>query len=79
MKCREFAEFIADYLAGTLPEDTRALFERHLSRCDNCRAYLSNYQATLAMVQEAFADEDADLPAEVPEDLIQAILNSRPR
>ena len=79
MKCREFTEFIADYLAGTLPDEARALFERHLSRCENCRAYLSNYRATIELEQEAFADEDADLPADVPEELIQAILNARPR
>jgi anti-sigma factor RsiW len=79
VKCREFTEFIDDYLAGTLSEEIRAPFERHLSRCDNCRAYLSNYQATLEMEQEAFADQDAEVPAAVPEDLIQAILNSRPR
>lgn len=79
MKCREFTEFIVDYLAGVLPEDTRARFERHLSRCDACRAYLSNYEATIALEREAFADPDADVPADVPEDLVQAILNSRPR
>lgn len=79
MKCREFTEFIADYLMGTLPEETRTLFERHISRCDNCRAYLSNYQATLALEREAFADGDANVPADVPDDLIQAILNARPR
>ncbi len=79
MKCREFTEFIVDYLGGVLPEEVRALFERHLSRCDNCRAYLSNYQATIAMEQQAFVDEEAELPSDVPEDLIQAILNARPR
>jgi anti-sigma factor RsiW len=77
VKCREFTEFIADYLMGTLPAETGALFERHLSRCDNCRAYLSNYRATLAMEQQAFEDDNADVPAEVPEELIQAILNAR--
>jgi predicted anti-sigma-YlaC factor YlaD len=79
VKCREFTEFIADYLAGALEEETRALFERHLSRCENCRRYLSNYQATLSLEQDAFEDDDADVPAAVPEDLIQAILKSRPR
>ena len=79
MKCREFTEFIVDYLMGALPEETRALFERHISRCDNCRSYLSNYQATLALEQEAFVEEDAEIPEGVPEDLIQAILNARPR
>jgi anti-sigma factor RsiW len=77
--CREFTGFIADYLAGTLAGETFALFERHLSRCENCRAYLSNYRATIEIEREAFADADADVPADVPEELIQAILNARPR
>jgi predicted anti-sigma-YlaC factor YlaD len=77
--CREFTDFIAEYLAGTLPDESLALFERHLSRCENCRAYLSNYRVTVEMEQDAFADDEAELPADVPEDLIQAILRSRPR
>lgn len=79
MKCGEFTEFIADYLAGSLPEGTRTLFEQHISRCDNCRAYLSNYQSTLALERKALADGDENVPEDVPEELIQAILNARPR
>ncbi|HSL23867.1 MAG TPA: zf-HC2 domain-containing protein [Vicinamibacterales bacterium] len=79
MKCREFTEFILEYLEGTLPDDARAAFERHLSRCDACRTYLSNYRATMAMERQAFEDQDAELPPDVPEELIQAILNTRPR
>jgi predicted anti-sigma-YlaC factor YlaD len=79
VKCREFTEFIMEYLAGTLAGETMGLFEGHLTRCDACRAYLSNYMATIEMGKQAFADENADVPPDVPEELIQAILNSRPR
>ena len=77
MKCREFAEFMADYLSGELPAETLALFERHLSRCVNCTAYLSNYRDTIRLGRQAFEDVEADVPHEVPEDLVKAILASR--
>jgi anti-sigma factor RsiW len=77
MKCREFAEFIADYLADEIAADVRAAFERHLSRCPNCRNYLASYQSTVALGRRAFDDDEAEVPAEVPEDLVKAILASR--
>ena len=77
MTCREFADFIADYLSGELSPDTRAQFERHLDVCPNCVAYLSNYRDTVALGRRVFADEDANVSGDVPGDLIQAILASR--
>ena len=74
MTCREATEFIMDYLAGQLDEDVVQRFERHLSRCPACRAYIATYRATLAMEREAFeVASSADEP-EVPEDLVQGIL-----
>ena len=77
MTCREFADFIIDYMDGGLDADVEAPFERHLSRCPSCRAYLAQYRATVAAGKDAFADPDETLPADVPEELIQAILASR--
>jgi anti-sigma factor RsiW len=74
--CREFAEFIADYLSGELSVETRAQFERHLNACSNCVAYLSNYRDTIALGR-AFADDDGAVPGDVPDDLVKAILASR--
>lgn len=77
MTCREFADFIMDYLTGDLSENIAASFDRHLSVCANCRTYLAQYRATVEAGKTAFADEDALLPDDVPEELIQAILTSR--
>lgn len=77
MTCREATEFIMDYLTGQLAEDVVARFERHLSRCEACRAYLASYRATLAMEQDAFAADTAAEP--VPEELVQGILDARRR
>lgn len=65
------------YLSAELPDDTRSRFMRHLSLCDNCRAYLKSYEETVKLGARAFDDEDAAVPGEVPEDLVRAILDAR--
>lgn len=77
MKCRELAEFILDYTTGDLPAETREVFERHLSRCDNCHEYLDQYKQTVDAERRAFDSADLSLPADVPEELVQAILKAR--
>lgn len=78
MTCREFADFMADYLSSELPIDTRQQFDHHLSLCINCQRYLTSYRETVALGKRAFADEDAALPPDVPEQLVKAILAARP-
>jgi anti-sigma factor RsiW len=75
--CREFAEFIMDYLAGELPADAREPFERHLSRCHNCHEYLAQYRHTIEAGRLAFRDLEEDVPADVPEGLVKAVLAAR--
>jgi anti-sigma factor RsiW len=75
--CREFADFMADYLSGELPADVRARFEHHLSVCTNCVKYLAGYQGAVALGKRAFDDEAAQVPSDVPEDLVKAILTAR--
>ena len=77
MTCRECAEFLADYLANELPNDVRAIFERHLSLCPNCVTYLDQYRDTIVACQRAFAAGTAVAEPEIPEELIRAILAAR--
>ena len=77
MTCREFAEFIADFLDGELPATEHQQFERHLSRCVNCTRYLDSYRQSIALGKRAFDDDDAEVPSDVPEDLVKAILLTR--
>ena len=79
MTCREFADFMADYLAGELPADARAEFDLHLGLCVNCRKYLTGYEATVKLGRAAFEDESSALPPDVPEPLVKAILAARAR
>jgi anti-sigma factor RsiW len=75
--CREFIDFIMSYLDGELPGEQREPFERHLSRCPACDRYLRQYQATVTAGKAAFLSPEAAVPADVPEELIAAILQSR--
>ena len=77
MKRRECDEFLADYVSGELPADVLATFEVHLSRCRNCRVYLEQYRATINAGKTAC--EAAKEGLQIPEELIQAILATRPK
>jgi anti-sigma factor RsiW len=75
--CREIADFLSDYLAGELPAEVSAAFDRHLTLCPNCVTYLEQMRATILAGQRAF-EEDPGAPApEIPEALIRAILAAR--
>ena len=45
--CREFADFMMDYLSDELSTESRAAFECHLSLSTNCRHYLASYRETV--------------------------------
>ena len=47
LECRELVELVTDYLEDALAPDERVRFERHLSGCDGCTAYLGQLRATL--------------------------------
>jgi anti-sigma factor RsiW len=80
MNCREFSEFLHEYLFDNLPAAERAEFEKHLAECPWCVAYLDSYKKTIQLEQAAFsAPEDAPPPADAPEELVRAILRARPR
>jgi anti-sigma factor RsiW len=74
MTCREFADFIMDYMTGELPREERALFERHLRRCPHCPEYLKQYEDSVKAGRLAFAAPDEEVPPTVPDELVQAIL-----
>jgi anti-sigma factor RsiW len=80
MNCREFTEFLHEYLFGNLPADERAEFDKHMAECPWCVAYLDSYQKTIQLEQTAFSvPEDAPPSSDVPEELVQAILRARAR
>jgi predicted anti-sigma-YlaC factor YlaD len=77
MNCREVADFLSDYLDGTLPLRQRLTFRLHLLLCRDCRRYLDSFAATVKLTHslgERPAEEDK---SPIPEALVQAILTAR--
>ena len=77
MTCRELIDFLDAYVDRSLPADQFVAFEQHLSVCRHCREYLDSYRKTIRLGQVALATLDRDVPDDVPEGLVTAILASR--
>jgi anti-sigma factor RsiW len=77
--CKEFTQFIIDYRSGELESSLRVRFDHHLDACVNCQRYLESYDASIRLGKHAFDDDNAAVPADVPDALIQAILSARRR
>ena len=76
--CRQFEDFMIDYLEGDLPGRQVFVFELHLKVCGECRGYMAAYKRAVEVAtraEETIRDE-VELPA-VPEDLVKAIIASR--
>jgi predicted anti-sigma-YlaC factor YlaD len=77
LTCQEAEAFIHDYLEGNLARRQRAIFVLHLRMCRECRDYLAAYRKSIELGQAVFSDPDAQVPDDMPEDLIAAILDAR--
>lgn len=80
ISCRDVVDFLDRYLTGGLDPDEVAKFERHLSECPPCVAYMHTYQSARALSRAVLKDARAvpeEVTEEVPEDLVQAILSAR--
>ena len=77
MTCKDFVEFLMDYLEGELPKAQKALFEEHLKVCSSCVAYPSNYRDVVELSKAALCDPEGPVPEDVPEDLVAAVLAAR--
>jgi anti-sigma factor RsiW len=77
MTCREFVEFVMQYLDGALPEVQRITFDAHMDECPGCVAYLASYRETIRLGKCLCSDPSVAFPADVPEKLVAAILAAR--
>ena len=76
--CRELIDFLDRYVDDELPPPQRAKFEEHLEVCAACVEYLHSYRETIRLAAAAWDDGDLAL-ADVPSELIDAILDARNR
>jgi len=77
MNCREFVDFLMSYLDGELESEPRRVFESHLNGCPACVSYMKAYEKTVELGRCACKDEAGPVPADVPDDLVAAILEAR--
>jgi len=79
MTCRQLTDVLDRYLDGELPARQRLRLNLHLMVCRNCRNYLRTYQLTVRAAHATKPDPDGPPPADMPEELVKAILASAPK
>jgi anti-sigma factor RsiW len=52
LNCRDVTERTTDYVEGSLSYGQRVTVWMHLAMCKHCRAYLRQYRATIALVNQ---------------------------
>jgi hypothetical protein len=74
LTCREFVEFVADYLSGELEPEQLMHCEVHLAHCPDCIKYYRSYQETILFSKAAFAERNDRTTAHLPQELARSIL-----
>ncbi len=77
MTCREFTEWIVDYVDGALPQEGHLHCEQHLECCCACGEYLRQYRQTIALGRAAFCEPGCSAAA--LDALVKAVLDVRRR
>lgn len=68
--CEQVIGLITDYLNGELDADLHTRFERHLSQCAECLAYVNTCRETLHLARSL---PPADVPPGVKQRLLELI------
>ena len=77
LTCKEFDEFMIDYLEGGLPVWQKFMCWLHVKACRECAYFIQQYRRTIALGQDAFESPDVAVPDSVPEDLVAAAIAHR--
>jgi hypothetical protein len=77
LTCKEFDEFMIDYLDSALPIRQKFMCWLHLRMCRHCAYFVRQYHQTIALGQKAFDRPDDPVPDSVPEELVKAALAHR--
>ena len=76
MTCKEVVDFLLAYQSNELDAAERVAFEAHIADCPDCVSYIRSYEEAVKLGKAACEDEKL---AQVPEELVQAILAARRR
>ena len=78
LSCREFIDFLMEFVNGELEPARRRLFLRHIAGCRDCATYLETYRTTVALGRRVCSEREEAIRGEsVPDELIRSILAAR--
>jgi len=77
MNCSEFVDFLMAYLDGALATPQHETFEAHMVDCPSCETFLETYRETIQLGKLCLSEPEGPVPAQVPEELVAAILAAR--
>ncbi len=69
LTCKELVELVTAYFEDALPADERLRFERHVSVCPGCSAYMEQMRQTITLVGEL---REQDVSPSAEQQLLQA-------
>ena len=65
--CVSGVDLLMDYLEGVAPPDVREALDAHVAGCQKCRAFITSYNATPAIVRDA---THVSLPDDLADSLV---------
>ena len=74
LNCREFEDFIDDYIDSNLPASVSRKVYLHLLACGDCRSYISAYKRSIEMGKALCDKLDSEVLEDVPDELISIVL-----
>ena len=77
MNCRDFVEWVTDYLEATLPPELSRRMEAHLHVCDGCRLYLGQMRLTVKTLASLRQNATTEAPSPLRQRVLQAFRESR--
>jgi len=77
LTCKQFDEFMADYLGDGLPIWQKYMCWLHVKMCRECAYFMQQYRKTIALGKNAFESPDDAVPDSVPEELVKAAMAHR--
>jgi len=77
LTCKEFDDFMVDYLGDGLSVWQKYMCWLHVRMCRECAHFVREYKGTIELGKMAFQDMDDEVPASVPDELIKAALAHR--
>ena len=77
LTCKEFNDFMVDYLEGDLPVWQKYMCWLHVKMCRECAYFIRQYRRVIVLGQNAFNSLDDPVPDSVPEELVKAAMAHR--